>query len=118
MNLKVFYAVFGKTNHFGYRWNVAPRARIDDGYVDVTFFEISSWKYLLYFPGIYFGTFQKTQRHYKAKRIIIRGKNLPVQYNGELFGIKDEIEVKILPKALKILSKSEGKRELFAKYRK
>lgn len=103
LNLKVFDCVIGKTSHFGYRWNIAPMAKVDDGYIDVTFFEISGLKYLLFFPSIYFGLFQKTQRHFKAKRIIIRGHNLPVQCNGEVVGIKDEVTIKILPQALKII---------------
>lgn len=106
LKLKVFDAFIGKTSHFGYGWKMAPEAKVDDGYIDVTFFEISSYKFLLYFPGIYFGTFQKTQKHYKARKIIIRGKNLPVQYNGELLGKKDIIELNILPRALKIISPS------------
>ena len=118
LKLKVFDIVFGKTNHFGYRWKVAPMARIDDGYIDVTFFEITAWKYMLFFPGIYFGTFQKTQRHYKAKEILIRGKNLPVQYNGELLGLMDEVRLKILPKALKIIYRDRTKWELFSWYKK
>lgn len=104
LDLKVFDVFIGKTNHFGYGWKMAPEARVDDGYIDITFFEISSYKFFLYFPGIYFGTFQKTQKHYKAKKIIIRGKSLPVQYNGELLGKKDSIELKILPRALNIIS--------------
>lgn len=107
LKLKVFDAFIGKTNHFGYGWKIAPEAKIDDGYIDITFFEISSWKFLLYFPSIYFGTFQKTQRHFKAKKVIFRGKNLPVQYNGELLGKRDEIELKILPKAVKVIGPAE-----------
>jgi len=103
LNLKVFDCVIGKTRHFGYKWNIAPMAKIDDGYIDITFFEISGLKYLLFFPSIYFGLFQKTQRHFKAKKIIIRGHNLPVQCNGEVLGIKDELTIKILPQALKII---------------
>ena len=103
LRLKVFDCFIGKSRYFGYGWKMAPRARIDDGFVDATFFEISSLKFMLYFPGIYFGTFQKTQPHYKAKRMVIKGTNLPVQYNGELLGKRDQIEVKILPKALKVI---------------
>ncbi len=104
MNLKVFDVYIGKTSHFGYGWKMAPQAKIDDGYIDITFFEISSSKFLLYFPSIYFGTFQKTQKHFKAKRIILRGNSLPVQYNGELLGKKDTVDLQILPRALKIIS--------------
>ena len=103
LKLKVFDVFIGKTNHFGYGWKVAPEAKIDDGYIDITFFEIDTWKFLLFFPSIYFGTFQKTQKHFKAKKITFRGKRLPVQYNGELLGKKDVIELKILPRAIKII---------------
>lgn len=104
MKLKVFDCVLGKASHFGYNWKVAPEAKIDDGFIDITLFEISGWKYWLYFPSIYFGTFQKTQKHFKAKRIVLRGRDLPIQYNGELFGIQDKVEMTIRPRALKIIT--------------
>jgi diacylglycerol kinase family enzyme len=103
LKLRFLDCVIAKTNFFGYSWRVAPKARLDDGYLDVTFFEISPLQFLLLFPLIYFGVFQKTQKHFKAKRILIRGKDLPVQYNGEVLGVRDIIEFKILPRALKIL---------------
>ncbi|MFC2163368.1 diacylglycerol/lipid kinase family protein [Acidobacteriota bacterium] len=104
LKLKVFDCVLGKASHFGYNWKVSPEAVIDDGYIDITLFEIPGWKYWLFFPSIYFGTFQKTQKHFKAKRIVLSGRDLPVQYNGELMGIKDKVEMRILPCALKIVS--------------
>ncbi len=104
LNLKVFDIIIGKSIHFGYGWKMAPQAKIDDGYIDLTFFEISGSRFLLYLPSIYFGTFQKTQKHFKAKRAVIRGQNLPVQYNGEMLGKRDVVELKILPRALKIIS--------------
>jgi len=104
LKLKLFDCVIGKTNYFGYSWKIAPQARIDDGFLDITFFEISGWKYLMFFSLIYFGLFQKTQKHFKAKKMIIKGKDLSVQYNGEFLGVKDRIEVKVLPRALKIIS--------------
>ncbi|MGB2905705.1 MAG: diacylglycerol kinase family protein [Candidatus Aminicenantaceae bacterium] len=104
LNLNVFDVIIGKSSHFGYGWKMAPQAKINDGYIDLTFFEVSGSKFLWSFPSIYFGKFQKTQRHYKATRAIIKGKNLPVQYNGELLGKRDVVELKILPRALKIIS--------------
>ena len=104
LKLKVFDCVLGKASHFGYNWKVSPEAVIDDGYIDITLFEIPGWKYWLFFPSIYFGTFQKTQKHFKAKRIVLSGRDLPVQYNGELLGIKDRVEMRIQPCALKIVS--------------
>ena len=103
LKLKAFDCVTAKTNHFGYSWKVAPKAVIDDGYLDITFFELSGIKYFVHFPRIYFGTFQKTQKHYKTKKIVLRGKDLPIQYNGELLGLKDKIEMKVLPRAIKVI---------------
>jgi diacylglycerol kinase family enzyme len=57
----------------------------------------------LVFPLIFFGLYQKTQKHFKAKKMIIRGKDLPVQYNGEFLGMKDKFEFRVLPRALKII---------------
>jgi diacylglycerol kinase family enzyme len=104
LNLKVFDAYIGKTRHFGYGWKIAPEAEIDDGFIDFTFFEITSRQFLLYFPSIYFGTFQKTQPHFKAKRAIFKGHSLPVQYNGELLGKRDLVELKIIPGALNTIT--------------
>lgn len=104
LKLKVFDVIIGKSKHFGYGWKIAPKAKINDGYIDVTFFEISNLKFLLFFPSIYFGTFQKTQKHFKAKKIFIKGQRLPVQYNGELLGKTDTVNISILPRALKVLT--------------
>jgi diacylglycerol kinase (ATP) len=109
LKLKLFDCVIGKTNYFGYSWKVAPKARIDDGYLDITFFETSGWKYLMFFSLIYLGLFQKTQKHFKAKKMIIKGKDLPVQYNGEFLGIKDKIEVKVVPRAVKVIGPRKKK---------
>jgi len=103
MNLHALDCVVAKSKHFGYGWRAAPKAKLDDGYVDVSFLEMSGLKYMLLFPLIYLGIFQRTQKHYKAKKIIIKGKNLAMQYHGELWGIKDQIEVKVIPKALTII---------------
>jgi diacylglycerol kinase family enzyme len=103
MKLNALDCVVAKSKHFGYGWRAAPKAKLDDGYVDISFLEMSGLKYIVLFPLIYLGIFQRTQKHYKAKKIIFKGKNLAMQYHGELWGIKDKIEVKVIPKALRII---------------
>jgi diacylglycerol kinase (ATP) len=103
LNLRALDCVVAKSKHFGYGWRAAPKARLDDGYVDVSFFEKSGLRYMLLFPLIYLGIHQRTQRHFKAKKIIFKGKNLAMQYHGELWGIKDQIEVKVIPQALTVI---------------
>ncbi len=99
-----FYdCIVAKTNFFGYSWNIAPRAVVDDGYLDVTLFELSPAKYVLLFPLIYFGLYQRRLRHFKAKRLIIRGRDLPVQFNGEVIGDRDTVEFRVLPRAIRML---------------
>jgi diacylglycerol kinase (ATP) len=104
LNLRLFECVVGKTRYFGYSWKAAPQARIDDGYLDITLFETGWLKYLISFPLNYLGLFQRTQKHFKAKKLVIRGKDLPVQYNGEFLDQKDEITFKIRQQALNIIS--------------
>jgi diacylglycerol kinase family enzyme len=100
---KFLDCIVTKTNYFGYSWHIAPRARVDDGYLDITLFELGPIKYTLLFPLIYLGLYQKRQRHFKAKRVVIKGRDLPIQYNGEVLGYRDRIEFKVLPKAIKII---------------
>lgn len=103
LELKLYDCVIAKTSYFGYNWRVAPYAQPDDGYLDITFFEVGLIGTLLFFPLIYFGLFQKTQKHYKAKKVVIEGKSFPIQYNGEFLGVRDRIEVNLYPRALKVI---------------
>jgi diacylglycerol kinase (ATP) len=103
LRLKVLDCIVAKSNYFGYSWRIAPMASLEDDYLDITFFEMSGRKYPFLLPFLYFGLYQRRQKHYKARKMIIRGKNLPIQYHGELLGIKDKVEVKVLPRVVKVI---------------
>jgi diacylglycerol kinase family enzyme len=103
LKLKLFDCIINKTNHFGYSWMISPKAKIDDGYLDVTLFDNHAYSYLLNFPLIYTGLYQKVLKHYKVKRILVRSQNLQVEYNGEMLETRDEVELRVLPQALKVL---------------
>lgn len=100
---RFFDCIVAKTNHFGYSWRVAPEAVVDDGYLDVTLFEIGPLKYALLFPLIYLGFYQRRLRHFKARRVVISGKDLPIQFNGEFLGDRDRVEFRVLPKAIRMV---------------
>jgi diacylglycerol kinase (ATP) len=100
---RFFDCIINKTNHFGYAWNIAPRAVVDDGYLDVTLFEITPLKYAVVFPLIYFGLYQRRFRHFKAKRVVITGQDMPIQFNGEVLGFRDRIEYRVLPRAIRMV---------------
>ncbi len=110
LRLRVFDCVVTRSKYFGYSWRIAPRASLDDEYLDITFYEISGWKYALVLPLLYFGLYQRTQKHFKAKRLILRGKNLPIQYHGESLGTRDRVEVKILPQGVRFICPPISKR--------
>jgi len=98
-----FDCIVAKTNYFGYSWRIAPKAVVDDGYLDITLFELKPLKYALLFPFIYFGLYQRTMRHYKAKRVVFSGAAMPVQFNGEVLGDRDRIEFRVLPRAIRMV---------------
>jgi len=103
LQLRIFDCVVTRSEYFGYSWRIAPKASLDDDYLDITFYEISGWKYALVLPLLYFGLYQRTQKHFKAKRLILRGKDLPIQYHGESLSARDLVEVKILPQAVRFI---------------
>lgn len=103
LRLKMLDCVVSKTNHFGYGWLVAPRAVIDDGYLDVTFFEMRAPTYIVSFPFIFFGLLQRRLRHFKVKKVVLRGKDLPLQYNGEDLPPQDTITLKVIPHAIRLI---------------
>jgi diacylglycerol kinase (ATP) len=98
-----FDCIVAKTNYFGYSWKIAPKAVVDDGFLDVTLFELRPLKYALLFPLIYLGLYQRRLRHYKAKRVVISGRDLPIQFNGEFLGDRDRVEFRVLPKAIRMV---------------
>jgi len=104
LRLKMLDSVITKTRHFGYGWLVAPRAAIDDGYLDITFFEMRTPCYVLLFPFIYLGLLQRRLRHYKAKKAVFRGTRLPIQYNGEDLPPQDVITLEVIPHAIRLIT--------------
>ena len=104
LKLRILDCVVAKSNYFGYSFRIAPRASLEDEYLDVTFFEMSAWKYALLLPLTYFGLSQRRLKNFKAKRLVLRGKDLPVQYHGEYLGTRDRVEVKVIPQAIRVIA--------------
>jgi diacylglycerol kinase family enzyme len=100
---RFFDCLVAKTNYFGYGWYIAPAAVVDDGYLDITLFEMGPVKYSFLFPLIFFGLYQRRLRHYKAKRIVIEGRSMPMQFNGEFIGNRDRLEYRVMPGAIRMV---------------
>ena len=103
--------VITKTPYFGYGWKIAPRALVDDGYLDVTLFEMGPLKYTLIFPFLYLGLVQGRFRHFKVREAALSGPDMPVQYNGEFLGYLPRVTVRALPRALRIVCPRSGRGE-------
>jgi len=102
--IRMLDCVVAKSNYFGYSFRIAPRASLEDEYLDVTFFEMSVWKYALLLPLTYFGLSQRRLKNFKAKKLVLKGKDLPVQYHGEYLQKRDRVEVKVIPQAIRIIA--------------
>jgi len=104
LKLKILDCVVAKSNYFGYSFRIAPLASLEDEYLDITFFEMSGWRYALLLPLTYFGLSQRRLKNFKAKKLVLRGKDLPVQYHGEYLGTRDRVEVKVIPQAIRVIA--------------
>lgn len=104
LSLNLLDGIVTKTRFFGYNWKIAPHAVADDGLLDITFFTMPAPAYVSLAPFIYTGLLQRTLRqHYKARKVILRGRRLAVQHNGEDLPYQDRIEIEILPKAIQVI---------------
>ncbi len=105
---KITTVVFANGNFFGGGIGIAPKAKIDDGYIDIVIAgDISLWEFLRHYP-----TMRKSREinhkqifYYRTKKLVIKplsqGK-FPVEADGEYIG-NMPVEVEIVPKAVKFL---------------
>lgn len=104
VSLRILDVVVAKSNYFGYSFRIAPRASLADEYLDITFFDMRARRYALLLPFTYFGLTQHRLQHFKAKRMVLLGKDLPVQYHGDFLGTRDRVEVKMVPQAIQVIA--------------
>lgn len=103
LSLNMLDCIVTKTRFFGYNWKIAPYAVVDDGFLDITFFEMPAPAYVSMAPFIYTGLLQRKLRHYKARKMVIRGLCLAVQHNGEDLPYQDTVEMEVIPKAIQVV---------------
>ncbi len=94
-------------NYFGGGMRIAPKALVDDGFVDVVgVSKMSKIRLLYHFPKIYRGEHLAvdTVSYRTAKNISVRSdRDVIIQMDGEVVGSLP-MEVSICDKALKIAS--------------
>lgn len=93
---------------WGYNFQIAPDARLDDGFFEVVIMkEAPRWQYFAAVPASLFGKIYEAGfvEHFTARRVKIsaEGKNY-VHLDGEGMILEGDLEFEIKPKALKILA--------------
>ncbi len=92
--------------YYGGGIKIAPEAVIDDGKLDAYLIEsVPAWLFLCVMPLLAIGkhTGLKFVKHVRAEKIIIRGKDLTLNLDGELSPTK-EARFEVLPHGLTVLS--------------
>ena len=98
---------FANSNQFGNNTSIDPKARIDDGLIDVCIVRrIPLYALPFYVPFLFTKTFHKT--HYieifKAREVkVIRKKGKTIHFDGDPFKMDKTIEMKVNPLSLKII---------------
>lgn len=105
---KITAVTFANGKFFGGGMGIAPKAKLDDGLLDITLVgNVKMGTFLKYFPKL---QKQKLINHpevhyYKTKTIEIsplENKQYPVEADGELFGFAP-VKVEIIPKSITML---------------
>ena len=94
--------------YYGGGIKIAPEAIIDDGKLDAYLIEsVPAWLFLCVMPLLAIGkhTGLKFVKHIRAEKIVIRGKDLTLNLDGELSPTK-EARFEVLPQGLTVLSPS------------
>lgn len=92
---------------WGYNFQIAPDARVDDGFFEVVILkDVPKWHYFALVPSSLNGKIYDADfvEHFTTRRVKISapGQNY-IHLDGEGFVLEDDLEFEIKPKALKIL---------------
>ena len=103
---RIFLAAFANTPAFGGGMNVAPRARLDDGQLDVCIVgKMSKLKLLALFPTVYFGRHLGIRgvEYFQARQLRVETETpMDVYADGE-YVCQTPVEVGIAPGALRVI---------------
>lgn len=94
--------------YYGGGIKIAPEAVIDDGKLDAYLIEsVPAWLFLSILPLLAMGKHTKLKfvKHVRAEKIVIRGKDLTLNLDGELSPTR-EARFEVLPRGLTVLSPS------------
>ncbi len=106
LSKEAFLISFANSSQFGGDAEIAPRAKIDDGYLDIVIlkeFPLISLPKLAY--QLFHSHFDRSRyvETYRGKKITLKGKNLRAHLDGEPVLFPDQMDLEVLPRSLNIL---------------
>ena len=108
---KCFVITVANGPMYGYNFQIAPDARLDDGLFSVVIFkDVPKWQYFAAIPSSLNGKIYEAGfvRHFTAKHVKITGEGVNyVHVDGESIEMEGDLEFEMIPKALKILVPGE-----------
>lgn len=106
MSKEAFLLSFAKSSQYGNNIIIAPKAKLDDGYFNLTILKHPPF-YAIFdvFLKLRNGLIDKSKYYetYTCKEVIIKKKNIKAHLDGEPQFFKDLAKIKIYPKSLKVL---------------
>lgn len=104
---KCFVITVANGPMYGYNFQIAPDARLDDGLFSVVLFrDVPRWQYFAAIPSSLKGNIYDAGfvEHFAARRVKITSEGLNfVHIDGESIEMEGELVFEMVPKALKIL---------------
>jgi len=93
---------------YGYNLQIAPDARLDDGFFEVVVLkDVPRWQYLAAVPATFNGKIYDASfvEHFTTRRVVISADEpLHVHVDGEALQVQESLTFEINPKALHILT--------------
>lgn len=109
INRKAWFITFANSNQFGYNVAVAPRAKLDDGLIDISIVDkIPVEHALITAPLVYTNLFELSQHveMFRARDIVVTGNvDKWVNIDGEGENVGRELHFVNHPKSLKVLAR-------------
>lgn len=103
---KVFFVAIANTPYFGDGMQVAPRAKLDDGLLDVCVVaEMSKVRLLQYFPKIYWGKHLEVHgvSYVQTESVRLETRRLQSVYADGEYVCETPVEVRVVRRALRVI---------------
>ena len=113
-NQSTFLLTVGNGTTVGGGFKLTPRAKVDDGLLDVTIVKPLALPVLLWhLPKVFLGTIERVKKYATLRRTekltVVSTGPVPVHVDGEIYGNGEtRFEIEVVPKALRVIGNFSG----------